>query len=163
MKILVIGAGPAGLSTAISAGRSGCEVLVFEKNDRLGIKPCGEALPREALDLLGMEPSKGFIMNEAKGFRVSYKGKFMREAPFAGSPTSPGYIIDKPLFLEALRNKAEDGGAKVMFNSRVETADSSTGKIKLGDGTIIQGDLSSPGDSELCSLARLHRQSDPPV
>lgn len=35
---IVIGGGPAGMYAAITAARSGCSVLLFEKNDRLGKK-----------------------------------------------------------------------------------------------------------------------------
>ena len=154
MRVLVVGAGPAGLSAALSAVRDGCEVLVFERNGGLGTKPCGEAMARETLGFVGLEPSGGFIENEAKGFRISFRGRFLREAKLVAS-TSPAYIIDKPLFLEALRARAEEGGARVLFNSRVEAADPATGKVRLGDGTVLQGDLVVCADG-VGSIARSH-------
>jgi digeranylgeranylglycerophospholipid reductase len=155
MKVLVIGAGPAGLSAAYTASKNGCEVKVFEKNGSLGLKPCGEAMAKEALDFIDMKPSKKFITNEAKGFIISYKGKFIREASFEESATSPGCIIDKPIFLEALMAKAEGAGAEVMFNKAAEAVDPHTGKVKLGDGTTIEGDLIVCADG-LGSIARDH-------
>ena len=38
MKVVVIGAGAAGLMAATSAGRNGHEVILIEKNDRFGKK-----------------------------------------------------------------------------------------------------------------------------
>ncbi|MGA2573539.1 MAG: NAD(P)/FAD-dependent oxidoreductase [Candidatus Methanomethylicaceae archaeon] len=155
MRILVIGAGPAGLAAALSAAKSDSEVLIFEKNSRVGMKACGEALGREGLDFVGMEPSRKFVMNEVKGFRISYKGKFIREASFMHYASSPGYVVDKPLLLEAILEKAKESGAKICFNARVREADPKTGKIKLEDGTIVQGDLIVCADG-LGSIARSH-------
>ncbi|MBQ2691680.1 MAG: NAD(P)/FAD-dependent oxidoreductase, partial [Clostridia bacterium] len=38
MKIIVIGAGPAGMMSAIAAHDSGAEVVILERNTRPGIK-----------------------------------------------------------------------------------------------------------------------------
>ena len=35
-KIIVVGGGAAGMMAAITAAENGCEVVLFEKNDRLG-------------------------------------------------------------------------------------------------------------------------------
>src|SRR5512135_577458 len=115
MKILVIGGGPAGVSAALNASRDGNEVLVFEKNNVVGLKVCGEALARETLGYVNVKPSKKFIVSEVKGFRITFKGMFLKEAPFGNLASAPGYLIDKPLFLELLLNEAEKGGAKVFF------------------------------------------------
>ncbi len=37
-KVLIIGGGPAGMMAAIAAARQGCEVVLFEKNEKLGKK-----------------------------------------------------------------------------------------------------------------------------
>jgi digeranylgeranylglycerophospholipid reductase len=140
MKILVVGAGPAGLSTAVNASKSGHEVVVFEKNSSLGGKVCGEALGREALDFVGLEPSKRFIRNYVEGFSISFKGEFIREAKFEDFPYAPGYVVDKRALLEAMLEKAVSYGARISFNQRVERADVN-GKILLQNGEIVEGDL----------------------
>lgn len=141
MRILVVGAGPAGLSAALNACRDGNEVLVFEEKKAVGLKICGEALGREALDYVGVKPSKKFIVNEVKGFRMTFKGRFIREAPFRNLTHAPAYLINKPAFLGLLLNEAEEDGAKVFFNTRVVKVDSSAGKIQVQNGEIFQGDL----------------------
>lgn len=50
--VVVIGAGPAGLSAAISLGERGLSVLVCEHAERPSEKPCGEGLLPSALDEL---------------------------------------------------------------------------------------------------------------
>lgn len=140
MRILVIGAGPAGLSTAVNASKEGHEVLVFEKDSYVGGKVCGEALGREALDFVGLKPSKAFIVNSVRGFSISYKGKFIREALFENLPYAPGYIVDKAALLNAMLEKARSNGAQIFLNTRVENTDAN-GKIQLKNGEIIEGDL----------------------
>jgi digeranylgeranylglycerophospholipid reductase len=155
MKIFVIGAGPAGLSAALNASKDGNEVLVFEKNDAVCSKICGEALAKESLDYVDVKPSKKFIVNEVQGFRISFKGEFIREAPFGNLTNAPSYLIDKPSFLGMLLNEAEEEGAKVFFNSRVEKVDPTAGKIRFQNGEIVQGDLVICADGS-GSLARGH-------
>jgi digeranylgeranylglycerophospholipid reductase len=154
MKILVVGAGPAGLSTAINASKEGHDVLVFEKDSCLGSKVCGEALGREALDFVGIKPSSSFINNTVKGFSISFKGEFVKEAMFKEISYAPGYVIDKQAFLEAMLEKAVGYGAKVFFNQRVERI-GVNGKIQLQNGEIIEGDLVVCADGA-GTLARKH-------
>jgi geranylgeranyl reductase family protein len=141
LRVLVVGAGPAGLSAALNASKDGHEVLVFEKKGEVGSKICGDAFGREALDYVDIKPSKEFIIREVKGFRITFKGEFIREAPFGNLANAPGYLIDKSIFLDRLLNEAEKNGAKVFFNARVETVDPKTGKMRLQNGEIAQGDL----------------------
>ncbi len=155
MKILVVGAGPAGLSCALNASREGHEVHLFEKNSALGSKVCGEALAREALDYVNLKPSKEFIVSEVKGFRITFKGEFIREASFGDLTNAPGYLIDKPAFLNALQSEAERQGAKFSFKSKVEKTDPGTGKILLENGETFKGELIVCADG-LGTAARAH-------
>lgn len=155
MKISIVGAGPAGLGCALNASREGHEAYVFEKNKLVGSKVCGEALAREALEYVNIKPSKKFIIREAKGFKISFKGAFIRDARFGNLANAPGYLIDKPSFLEALLDEAKKAGAKVRFNSKVEKVDPNNGKIRLQGGEIVKADLIVCADG-WASLARSH-------
>ncbi len=155
MKILIVGAGPTGLSAALNASKEGNEVYIFEKEGELGSKVCGEALARETLDYVDLKPSKKFIAREVEGFRITFKGEFIKKARFEKSASAPGYLIDKPLFLQLLECEAKKCGAKVFFNSRVERVDPKTGKIGLRNGDIVQGDLIICADG-YGSVARKH-------
>jgi digeranylgeranylglycerophospholipid reductase len=155
LKILIIGAGPTGLSAAINASKNGNEALVFEKNEVAGSKVCGEALAKEALNYVNVKPSKKFIVSEVKGFRITFKGKFIRKASFGNLTSTPGYLIDKPSFLSALQDEAEKNGAKIFFNSKVGEIDPKNGKIKLQNGDIVKGNLIICADGS-GSAARNH-------
>jgi digeranylgeranylglycerophospholipid reductase len=155
MRVLVVGAGPAGLSAALNASRDGNEVLVYEKNDVVGSKICGEALGRESLNYVDIKPSKEFIVREVRGFRITFKGTFIREAPFGNLANAPSYLIDKAAFLNRLVSEVENSGAKVFFNMRVEMVDPETGRLRLQTGEIAQGDLIICADG-IGSVARRH-------
>jgi digeranylgeranylglycerophospholipid reductase len=155
MRILIVGAGPAGLGAAVNASGDGNEVMIFERHDKVGVKVCGEALPGEALDYVGLKPSNEFVINEVNGFTISFKGEFIRGVNFKNSPYAPGYIIDKPNLLSILLSNAEANGAKVFFNSTVREVDPKSGKIRLKSGEILQGDLIICADGSM-SLARKH-------
>jgi flavin-dependent dehydrogenase len=155
MKILIVGAGPAGLGAAVNASKDGNEVMIFERADKVGVKVCGEALPGEALNYVGLKPSDEFVINEVRGFNISFKGEFIREVAFKNSPHAPGYIIDKPSLLSILLSNAEAAGAKAFFNTTVREVDPKSGKIRLKSGKIVQGDLIICADGAV-SLAREH-------
>jgi len=155
MKILIIGAGPAGLSAAVNASNEGNEVTVFERYDKVGLKVCGEALAREALEYVNLKPSEEFVVNRVKGFHITFKGKFVREAAFKNLPNAPGYLIDKPKLLNIMLSKAEENGSDIFLKTMVKEVDPASGKIKLENGKIIQGDLILCADGS-GSLARKH-------
>lgn len=47
---LIVGAGPAGLAAATALAGAGVEVVVLERQDRVGPKPCAGGIPRASLD-----------------------------------------------------------------------------------------------------------------
>jgi digeranylgeranylglycerophospholipid reductase len=155
MKILIVGAGPAGLSAAINASKEGNDVTVLERYNEVGLKVCGEALAREALNYVGLKPSEEFVVNRVKGFRITFKGRFMREAAFENLPYVPGYLIDKPKLLSIMQSKAQENGANIVFKTLVKEVDPVSGKIKLENGAIMQGDIIICADGS-GSLARRH-------
>jgi len=110
MRIVVYGAGPAGLNCAYWAAKEGHSVRVYEKGDELGVKPCGEAIPEEALLFTPLREGD-FIRNKIKRCLFYLKWDFVREVQ--GFLT--GYIIDKKSFLKALMESAEAEGAEVIL------------------------------------------------
>lgn len=88
--VVVIGGGPAGLSSAIGLARAGASVLVCETSSEPGSKPCGEGLlPRafQALYALGLSPSE--LLAEGKllrGVRYVSAAGVRASARFAEGP-----------------------------------------------------------------------------
>ena len=64
---MVIGGGPAGLSSAVALARAGSSVLVCESSAEPGLKPCGEGLlPRAYQELCSLGLSASELLTEGK-------------------------------------------------------------------------------------------------
>lgn len=111
--IIVIGAGPAGLSSAISAASDGKKVAVFEKGMEIGypIHTSGASWVDE-LEKLKV-PSK-FYHPIKRGILMSTNKKAVFEYP---KPVS--CILDVRAFYQHLAKQASLQGAKIFVNSEV--------------------------------------------
>ncbi len=114
-KILVAGAGPAGLSCAYNASIKGYKVHLLEKRGTLAYKPCGGAVPEEAFKYIPFAGKK-FILNRIVRCRLTIRWKTVK---IIEGETS-GYIIDKRTLLEELLCAAEAEGCKVSLNKRAK-------------------------------------------
>ena len=91
--VIVVGAGPAGATTAFYLAQSGLDVLLLEKSRFPREKVCGDGLtPRAVKTLVGMGISvteqDGWVRN--KGLRVIGAGKRL-ELPWPELASYPGY------------------------------------------------------------------------
>lgn len=122
--VVIIGAGPAGVSAAKRAAELGADVLILEKEAELGVKPCGEGVLKGVLRELGIRPRREFIRNELKGAYIfGPKGAVLRVLAdeikyekFRGR--GGGYIVDKRAFLEHVLSGALEAGANAWFSSK---------------------------------------------
>lgn len=116
---IVVGAGPAGLRAAQVLAEAGRDVVVLEKNDRVGPKTCGGGLSTKAvheLESLGLEPDAG---------RTS-----VAHASFRGEPSielDPTRARIKTLSRERLGRRqaawAEGAGAEIRTHAAVSRID----------------------------------------
>jgi len=110
MKIAIIGAGPAGANCAYWAAKEGHEVFLFEKENYLAKKPCGEAIFNEAFEYTPIKPEgSSWALNYISRVEVYLDNKLILEAD-----TKPldGYVVNKRAFLEEIVKEAIDEGAK---------------------------------------------------
>jgi len=115
-KALIIGAGPAGLSAAYYGLKKDIKVKIYEADniENLPKKPCGEAIPKFALDYIPKEMGKGFLLNKIKRAVFYFNGVFIRE--LKDMPLLQGYIIDKHLFLKELAEIVMSYGGDIVWD-----------------------------------------------
>src|ERR1700678_1426560 len=133
--VIIVGAGPAGSTTAFYLAQAGIDVLLLEKSRFPREKVCGDGLtPRAVKALVGMGISvgeeDGWVRN--KGLRVIGAGKRM-ELPWPELTSYPGYgLVRTRLDMdEALARRAQQAGAKLEEGVTVTgpVIDDRTGRI----------------------------------
>ena len=119
IDLLVAGAGPVGLVTAIHAAEAGLEVTVIEPRSGTIDKACGEGLMPKALDHLariGVNPAG------TNFFGIRYTdGRSSSEARFS---SKPGRGVRRTVLHDALRDRASELNIKFL-DGRVETIEQS--------------------------------------
>jgi menaquinone-9 beta-reductase len=176
--VIVVGAGPAGSTTAYYLAKAGLHVLLLEKAAFPREKVCGDGLtPRavKALVKMGVDTSSesGWLRN--KGLRI-LGGGMRLELPWPDLAAYPGYGLVRPRtdFDDLLVREAAQAGARLHERTTVTgpLVDDRTGRI-LGvtarntDGeTTFQAPLvvAADGNSTRLSLAMgLRKRDDRPM
>ncbi|GHF36815.1 NAD(P)/FAD-dependent oxidoreductase [Amycolatopsis bartoniae] len=165
-RVAVIGAGPAGMATAISVGQAGHDVVLLERYPQA--RPAGNILnlwppPIKALGLMGVDtedlgaPCHSEFRNAAGRRRVSVKlpEEVVRE--YRG-----GFIgLLRPELYERLLATLPPGVLRV--NSRVEKVEQDETGVRLSmtDGEVIEADVVVGADG-IDSLVRRTLWGDSP-
>ncbi len=117
-EAIVIGAGPAGLGTALGLAREGIDVVVLEKQSRLGSERRGETIRfhAEMDDLLG----HGFLEKQAIR-KISRRTYFSHTGKQSVDRTisNPNLIISWPDFIQAMAGVVTASGARIWPSSCV--------------------------------------------
>jgi geranylgeranyl reductase family protein len=135
---LVVGAGPAGSSTAIHLARDGARVLLVEKARFPRDKPCGGGLTGRALKQIPVDPSP-VVERDVDRFELR-----LRYGPsFARRHDQPLIRMTQRRRLDAfLAEKAAGAGAELREDARVEDIEpGSTGISARVDGHRVRADM----------------------
>ena len=109
--ILIIGAGPAGSSAAISAAKNGMNVLMVEQRTEIGVPvQCAEYIPAPLVGQLNL--GTRFVVQKVSKMRTILPD---------GSTTdmaAPGFMIHRDRFDQTLAREARNLGAKILLSAR---------------------------------------------
>lgn len=172
--VIVVGAGPAGSTTAYYLAQAGLDVLLLEKATFPRDKICGDGLtPRAVKQLIAMGidiDAPGWIRN--KGLRI-YGGGVKLELPWPELASFPGFGLVRARmdFDQILAEHAEKAGVKLMQGVNVagpiidERSDRILG-VTDKQGNEYRGKLvvAADGGSTRLSLAMgLRKREDRPM
>ena len=145
MKVLIVGAGPAGSTAAYHLAAAGIEVTVLEKTRFPREKVCGDGLTPRAvreMQLMGLphDPAEGWRRN--KGLRLIAGGRSI-EVPWPELSNFPNYglIRTRLGFDESLAAHARAAGAVILEGHSVSTA------LTNDAGTVVGARASLVDDS----------------
>jgi digeranylgeranylglycerophospholipid reductase len=128
--VVVVGAGPAGSSTARWAARNGARVLMLEKRQEIGSPVrCGEGISRAWLDSVDLKLDSKSVACEVKGAKiVSPNGTpFYLSEKMAGNEV--GIVLDRVFFDKLLAKNAVKAGADLMLKTSVTGLLKEDGKV----------------------------------
>lgn len=130
VDLVVLGAGPVGLATAVEAAAAGASVVVVDPREGPTDKACGEGLmpgARASLARLGVHLAHGPDARELHGIRYLSPGHVVQ----ASFTDGPGLGVRRTVLSEALQQRAAElgvrrvrlrAGAPVQHDDRVEVA-----------------------------------------
>lgn len=168
-RILIIGAGPAGLTTAIACARAGLHAEVFERAPELTEVGAGLGLQTNAIRALIQIGAADHMLERSTSVNqeiYSHKGRLVARLPYhevAGEAGVPGVTIIR-------RTDVQDGLLQHMDQSRLHLGkecvgveqDEAIATAVFADGSREQGALIIGGDG-LWSVVRkeIHGDSQP--
>ncbi|HEU0213838.1 MAG TPA: geranylgeranyl reductase family protein [Jiangellaceae bacterium] len=182
--VIVVGAGPAGSTTAYYLARAGIDVLLLEKAAFPRDKVCGDGLtPRAVRQLIRMgidTSAPGWIRN--KGLRI-VGGGMRLHMPWPDLASYPDYGLVRTRydFDEILARHAQKSGARLQEQTAVTgpVIDERTGRIGGVRGRPLDDDLRPAGpevtyraplvvaadgtSSRLSTAMGIHRRGDRPM
>ncbi len=130
--IIVVGAGPAGSTTACHAAKNGARVLLIEKRQEIGASlRCAEGISREGLQKSKIKVDREWVSAEISGAKlVSPCGNILRlDERNAGNEV--GLVLNRHLFDKSLAADAARAGTEILLKT------SATGLIQ--EGGIVKG------------------------
>lgn len=157
--IVVVGGGPCGSYSALTAAKLGAEVMVFEEHETIGApKHCSGHLNIASLNRLGLQTPQNVIENEIRGavFHSPSGKQFVlrRHNPIT-------YVVNRELFDKHLADLATKSGVNYLLLSRVKSLLYDSGFAKgvsierNGNKESVKADIVV--DAEGCSSALLKK------
>jgi geranylgeranyl reductase family protein len=131
--VIVVGAGPAGLFTALRLARGGRDVLVLEEHEAIGAPTHCTGIVSAEIEELYKVPDD-VILHRATTCRVVAPSGTTVEFPSPGEDIA---VLDRGAFDRALASEAQDAGATVTTGARVDDIRVGRGIVEVGTGRSV--------------------------
>ena len=109
--VLIIGGGFAGASTAYNLAKKGLKVLLIDSKpwERIGDKPCGDAVSKEHFDRLGMPYPEGKELEQKiEGIKI-----YSPDMKTVWTVKGEGFELNAPAYNQRILREAEKGGVEI--------------------------------------------------
>jgi len=117
--VIVVGAGPSGSYSALTAANTGAEVVVLEEHKEVGLPShCPGHISIKGLKDLGLSLPPKFVENEISG-AVFYSPCGREFRVRLASPVT--YVVNRAMFDQYLAHLAEKSGAEILVGNKVES------------------------------------------
>ncbi len=118
MDVHIIGGGPSGSISALSAIRNGFNPIISEEHKEIGLPTnCSGLFSKTGLDSLkGFIDYKKIILNELNGAIMDFSGVQVK----IEKKSTVAYSLNRSLLDQHLSSKAEDEGVKIEFGKRIK-------------------------------------------
>lgn len=134
--VIVIGAGPAGLTAAKELAEGKAKVLCIDKKQEIGVpKRCGEGLGTKWMERVGLKPDKSWCLQPIYG--AALYSPSMKSVKMDFDKTS-GYVIERRVFEKVLAKNASMAGAMIRMKCHAHEYERKDGKVVVS--CIEQGE-----------------------
>jgi len=137
VDIIVVGLGPAGSAFSYFTSKSSVDIICFERNTKLALKPCGELVPKELFSIIGVNPREVNAYPIRRVIVYFYHNGSLVERVIEFNGVE-GYSISKRRLLEILVDKALSSGVSVELGKPVLRI-SRDGVVNVREVGIVRG------------------------
>lgn len=145
MRVVIVGAGPAGLISALYLIQEGIRPLILEKQSEIRSTACGEACSLQSLSKIPFD-SNPYICKYVKG------AKFIYTNGACSYMNKSSVTLDRTNWLKGMAQEVELRGGKIRFNSEVLAVDDNN--IQLQNGERIDYEILIGADGPNSRIAK---------